>query len=229
MTLKGIETALVTGASSGIGKALTLRLAKEGVHVAISARRKAALDALADEVERAGGRRPIVLPSDLSKRGEAAKLGAAAEEAFGGRGVDVLVSNAGVGIGGAQLVVADDDIARELFETNYWSPLALARALAPGMRARPRPHRQRDLDRQLRADAAHGSLRVVEGGALDGDADPPHGAPRRPDPRLRGHPRPRRYADARRDLAHPRRRKGVRQDAARDDRRARRQDRARPC
>jgi len=134
------ETALVTGASSGIGRALAVRLAKEGVHVAISARRAEALQTLADEIERAGGKRPVVLVSDLSKRGEAAALGAAAEAAFGGRGVDLLVSNAGVGIGGAQLVVADDDIARALFETNYWSPLALARALAPGMRARGRGH-----------------------------------------------------------------------------------------
>jgi short-subunit dehydrogenase len=134
------ETALVTGASSGIGKAVAKRLAREGVHVAISARRTDALEALADEIERAGGKRPIVLLADLSKRGEAARLGAAAEAAFGSRGVDVLVSNAGVGIGGAQLIVADDDIARALFETNYWSPLALARAIAPGMRARGRGH-----------------------------------------------------------------------------------------
>src|SRR5688500_13829192 len=97
------ETALVTGASSGIGRALVKRLAREGVQVAVSARREAALRQLADEVEASGGPRPIVLAADLSLRGEAAQLGARAEHAFDGRGVDIMVANAGVGIGGAQL------------------------------------------------------------------------------------------------------------------------------
>ncbi len=128
------KTALVTGASSGIGRALAKALAKAGVVLAISARRKQALDTLADEIEKAGGKRPIVLTADLSKRGEAQLLGERAAAALGR--VDVLVNNAGVGIGGAQHVVGDDDMARELFETNYWAALALTRALVPAMRQR---------------------------------------------------------------------------------------------
>ena len=128
------KTALVTGASSGIGRALARALAKEGVVLAVSARRKAALDSLADEIEQAGARRPVVLTADLSKRGEARLLGERAIQALGR--VDLLVNNAGVGIGGAQHVVGDDDMARELFETNYWSALALVGALVPAMRER---------------------------------------------------------------------------------------------
>jgi len=128
------KTALVTGASSGIGRALAKALGKQGVVLAVSARRKQALDSLADEIEKAGGKRPVVLTADLSKRGEAKKLGERALEALGR--VDILVNNAGVGIGGAQAVVGDDDMARELFETNYWSALALVTALVPGMRER---------------------------------------------------------------------------------------------
>jgi uncharacterized protein len=128
------KTALVTGASSGIGRALAKALGKQGVVLAISARRKAALDSLADEIEKAGGKRPVVLTADLSKRGEARLLGERALTALGR--VDVLVNNAGVGIGGAQHVVGDDDMARELFETNYWSALALVSALVPAMRER---------------------------------------------------------------------------------------------
>jgi short-subunit dehydrogenase len=128
------KKALVTGASSGIGRALAKALAKAGLTVAISARRKAALDTLAEEIVKDGGAAPVVLPADLSKRGEAQKLGERALDALGR--VDVLVNNAGVGIGGTQLVVGDDDEARVLFETNYWSPLALTRALAPGMQHR---------------------------------------------------------------------------------------------
>ena len=128
------KTALVTGASSGIGRALAKALAKSGVVLAISARRKQALDTLADEIEKDGGKRPAVLTADLSKRGEAQLLGERATVALGR--VDILVNNAGVGIGGAQHVIGDDDMARELFETNYWSALALTRALVPAMRQR---------------------------------------------------------------------------------------------
>ncbi len=133
--LKG-NKALVTGASSGIGRALAKSLARAGMGLAISGRRKDALDSLAKEIVDAGGEAPVVLTADLSQRGEAERLGARAIEALGR--VDVLVNNAGVGIGGSQVVVADDDEARTLFETNYWSPLALTRALVPGMRHRNR-------------------------------------------------------------------------------------------
>ncbi len=128
------KTALVTGASSGIGRALAKALAKEGVVLAVSARREAALETLADEIARDGGKRPIVLPADLSKRGQARTLAISAVAALGR--VDILVNNAGVGIGGAQHVVGDDDMARDLFETNYWSALALVAALVPAMRER---------------------------------------------------------------------------------------------
>jgi short-subunit dehydrogenase len=128
------KTALVTGASSGIGRALARALGKQGVVLAISARRKQALDTLADEIEKEGAKRPVVLTADLSKRGEAQLLGERAHEALGR--VDILVNNAGVGIGGAQHVIGDDDMARELFETNYWSALALIRTLVPAMRER---------------------------------------------------------------------------------------------
>jgi short-subunit dehydrogenase len=128
------KTALVTGASSGIGRALARALAKKGVVLAISGRRKDALDTLAGEIEKGGGKRPVVLTADLSRRGEARLLGKRAAAALGH--IDILVNNAGVGIGGAQVVVADDDLARELFETNYWSALALVGALVPAMRER---------------------------------------------------------------------------------------------
>jgi short-subunit dehydrogenase len=128
------KRALITGASSGIGRAIALALAEAGVEVAVSARREQALARLADEIEALGHKRAVVLTADLSKRGEAKRLAARAVEALGA--VDILVNNAGVGIGGTQVNIGDDDMARELFETNYWSPLALVSALAPPMRER---------------------------------------------------------------------------------------------
>ena len=109
MKLAG-KTALVTGASSGIGRGLAKALAAEGVRLAVSGRRADALASLADEIERDGGARPVVLPADLSQRGQAADLAARATAALGQ--IDILLNNAGVGISGAQHVVGDDDMAR---------------------------------------------------------------------------------------------------------------------
>lgn len=78
-----------------------------------------------------GGERPVVIETDLSRRDAARELAAKAEEAVGG--IDVLVNNAGGGVGGRIAAVGDRDEAREAFEINYWSPLALVGALAPAM------------------------------------------------------------------------------------------------
>jgi uncharacterized protein len=127
---------LVTGASSGIGRELAKELAARGATLAISARRRALLEQLASEIGAGGAVTPIVLEADLSERGAAEDLARGAEEALGG--IDVLVNNAGGGVGGRIAVVGDRDEAREAFETNYWSPLALIRALVPPMEQRGR-------------------------------------------------------------------------------------------
>ncbi len=78
-----------------------------------------------------GGEKPLVLPVDLSKRGSADAVATRAVEEFGS--VDILVNNAGGGVGGAQWHVGDREEAREAFEVNFWSPLALTAALVPNM------------------------------------------------------------------------------------------------
>ncbi len=128
------KCALVTGASVGVGNAIARALAERGVILAITARRTAALDELAEEIAGAGHRRPVPLTADLAQRGAAADLAARAVGALGR--VDILVNNAGANIVGSQWAAADGDDARELFEVNYWSPLALIRALVPAMRER---------------------------------------------------------------------------------------------
>jgi short-subunit dehydrogenase len=109
-------------------------MASEGAHLVVSARRKELLESLADEIESGSGLRPTLVDVDLSRRGAAAKLAEVATEELGG--VDVLVNNAGGGAGGSQWAIGDRAEAREAFEINYWSPLALTRAVVPGMRAR---------------------------------------------------------------------------------------------
>jgi short-subunit dehydrogenase len=133
LDLKGSRV-LVTGASSGIGRALAKRMADRGAVLAIAARRVDLLDALAGEIERAGGARPTTLAADLSRSGEAATLAGRARAALGD--VDILVNNAGSSVQGLVWAVGDADAAREVFEVNVWSPLALVAALTPGMRER---------------------------------------------------------------------------------------------
>src|SRR4051794_7057616 len=132
--LLGGQGGLVTGASSGIGRELALVLAGRGARLVLAARRAERLDALAAEVVRRGHERPEAIATDLSHRGAAARLAEEAQAALGE--VDVLVNNAGGGVGGSQWAVGDDDAAREGVEVNYWSPMALTQALVPGMRRR---------------------------------------------------------------------------------------------
>jgi short-subunit dehydrogenase len=121
---------LVTGASSGIGYALAVRLAAKGAHLVLAARREALLSQLAGQM---GTPTPVTVATDLSVPGAARELADAALEALGG--VDIVVNNAGANVTGAQLRFADGDEARRVFEVNVWSPLALTAAVLPAMLA----------------------------------------------------------------------------------------------
>lgn len=123
---------LVTGASTGIGRALAVALANRGAKLAVAARRESLLRELAAEVAGTGGPEPTVLTADLSRPGTAAELAARATEALGG--VDMLVNNAGDSVIGGLSLLGDVEQARASFETNFWSPIALAAALLPAMR-----------------------------------------------------------------------------------------------
>lgn len=127
---------LLTGASSGIGRELAFVLAGRGARLAITARRRDRLEDVAQAIADRGQERPAVIQADLAQRGAAGALAAEAVAALGR--VDVLVNNAGGRVGGSQWAVGDADAAREAFEVNYWSPLALVQALVPPMRERRR-------------------------------------------------------------------------------------------
>jgi len=87
------KTALVTGAGSGIGKATALVLAREGANVAVLSRTKEEIDAVAAEIEKAGGK-AISIPGDTSKDEDMAGVVAKVVETFGS--LDIVVANAGI-------------------------------------------------------------------------------------------------------------------------------------
>ncbi|MEZ5843519.1 MAG: SDR family oxidoreductase [Hyphomicrobiaceae bacterium] len=89
----GGKTALVTGASAGIGRAIAKALSAEGVHVAITARRRELLEEAAGEITAAGGKTPVLVVAD-NMQPEAPEAIATAALAGLGR-VDILVNNAG--------------------------------------------------------------------------------------------------------------------------------------
>jgi len=89
------RTALVTGASSGIGERFARRLAERGAHLVITARRAERLQALADELRTAHGVEVTVIAADLGTVDAAAKLFEETEGA--GKPIDILINNAGFG------------------------------------------------------------------------------------------------------------------------------------
>jgi short-subunit dehydrogenase len=127
-------SALVTGASSGIGRGLALRFARRGARVALVARREAELRAVAAEIDAAGGA-SLVLPCDVSVPAQVAAAAARAQERFGG--VDLLVNNAGYGHH-RRFVDWDLEDMERVMRVNYLGTLYFTKALLPGMIARRR-------------------------------------------------------------------------------------------
>jgi len=125
----------VTGASSGLGRLLAVRCAREGAKaVALVARRAAMLEEVAAEV-RAAGAEPLVLPCDVLDRAAVFAAAEHAERALGG--VDVLVNNAGYG-GHHTFLEWDLDDMERMLRVNFLGTVYWTKALLPSMVARGR-------------------------------------------------------------------------------------------
>ena len=123
------KTALVTGATGGIGGAIAKALHGAGAHVGISGRNEEKLSALAGEL----GDRVSVLPADLSAEGAAAELVKAADEAMGQ--IDILVNNAGLTRDGLSMRMSDEDW-QQVIDVNMGATFKLAQAVQRGMMKR---------------------------------------------------------------------------------------------
>ena len=130
------KTAVVTGASSGIGEATALALASEGAKVAVGARRKDRLDGLVARIKDAGGQAQAFV-ADVSAEDQANKLISDAQAAFGS--VDILVNNAGVMLLGS-IGGADTEDWRRMIHTNVLGLMYATHAALPLMRAQGGGH-----------------------------------------------------------------------------------------
>ena len=128
------RAALITGASSGIGRATALELARAGLTVLVNARRGDELDKLVNEVEAAQGV-AHALPGDASEPGVLDRLWAEACEAADGV-PDVLVANAGRGLQGGVLS-SDPAVWESMFRLNVTGTMHLMRNAAEAMRDAP--------------------------------------------------------------------------------------------
>jgi NAD(P)-dependent dehydrogenase (short-subunit alcohol dehydrogenase family) len=128
-----MRTWLITGCSTGIGRAIAEAVLASGDQVVVTARK------LADVADLVGRHPATALAHALDVCDDAQIVGAfaAADARFGG--IDILVNNAGYGYIGS-IEEANLDEVRAMFETNFWGAVRMVRAALPAMRARRRGH-----------------------------------------------------------------------------------------
>ncbi|MCI0380278.1 MAG: SDR family oxidoreductase [Gemmataceae bacterium] len=127
------KTALVTGGSKGLGKAMARGLAEVGADIVISSRHEEELRSALEEILRGTGRKGSYVVADMTRRDEVHRLARTALELTGR--VDILVNNAGTNIPQAVDQITDEDWDR-VMEINLHSVMVLTRALIPQMKER---------------------------------------------------------------------------------------------
>jgi short-subunit dehydrogenase len=130
------RTAIITGASSGIGQAVAAEFAGRGANVVLAARSRDKLNRLAADLAPLPGC-ALVVTTDVTESLSVEALVRKAAEEFGS--VDILINNAGVGLFAP---IADGDVqnARYLFEVNFWGALHCIQAATPYMLDQARGH-----------------------------------------------------------------------------------------
>lgn len=125
------RTILLTGAGSGIGRALALELAEHSPRLALVGRRSEPLEEVAALVREKGGQ-AVVIPADLTADGAPAEVVAAAQEQLGG--IDVLINNAGNVRAGRLESIEESEVLAQI-ALNLSAPILLTRAALPALRA----------------------------------------------------------------------------------------------
>ena len=130
------KVAIVTGASSGIGRAIALDLAREGARLALAARRQAALDELAAQIELLGGE-ALAAPADVTQPADVTRLIEATIRRFGR--IDIVVANAGVYCRGDSTTLPAEAFEQAL-DVNFMGALRPTLAALPYLLAQRSGH-----------------------------------------------------------------------------------------
>jgi NAD(P)-dependent dehydrogenase (short-subunit alcohol dehydrogenase family) len=126
------KVALITGASSGIGRAAALRLARHGVRVVLAARTESALAEAREAIVSQGGQ-ALAVPTDVTEAGQCERAVAAAVEHFGG--LDLLVCSAGLSLRG-YFEGAALDVLERVMRVNFFGTLYATHFALPHVKAR---------------------------------------------------------------------------------------------
>ncbi len=127
------KVALVTGGSKGLGRAIALELAREGAEIALCARDRGQVDAVAREIGDEVDRAVLGIVADVTRVDDIQRLVAAAVERFGG--LDILVNNAGRATPGTFETLTDEAWQADL-DVKLFSQIRCVRAALPHLRAR---------------------------------------------------------------------------------------------
>lgn len=125
------KTALVTGSSKGIGKAIAMAFAEEGANVVICARGAESLNEVSAEIEKNGGS-VLAIQADLTKQADVDHLVASAIDRF--KTVDILVNNAGIASGFDDFESLDIDKWQHIFDVNLFGTVRVTKAIIPFMK-----------------------------------------------------------------------------------------------
>lgn len=131
-----MKTAIITGASSGIGAACARAFAREGLHVVLAARRREQLAAVSDEIAAAGGSASVRV-ADVTREADMDQLVTDTVTSHGR--LDVMVCNAGLGFNGL-LEETSSDVMRKLLEVNFLGTFYAARAAVRHFRSTGHGH-----------------------------------------------------------------------------------------
>ena len=152
------KIALVTGAGTGVGRAVAIALAKAGYNLVLAGRRKEMLDKVAGEINAAGAQ-ALAVPTDVSKRDSILALFATVKSTFGR--LDVLFNNAGIGAPPVPLEDLPFETWQNVVATNFTGMFLCTQEAIKIMKsqnAARRPHHQQRLDLGACAAAVFGRL-----------------------------------------------------------------------
>lgn len=124
-----MKTAFITGATSGFGKAIAQDFSRKGYRIIITGRRKERLEKIKKELQDANGSEILTLPFDVQNRHEVAEAVGSLPEKW--QNIDILINNAGLGVGKSFIENGELDDWERMMDTNVKGLLYVTRALLP--------------------------------------------------------------------------------------------------